>query len=152
MKPRIYVAADHGGFALKEEVKVYLQNENYEVIDMGNTQHDPNDDYPDFIIPMAEKVAGDDMSRGIIFGRSGNGEQMAANKVKGIRAALCTSPQMAMKAREHNNANVLSIGADYLDFEFGKEIIESFLSTNFSEEENHQRRVEKISAYETSRN
>ena len=152
MKPKIFLASDHGGFSLKEEVKTYLQNENYEVEDMGNTELQHEDDYPDFVIPMAEKVASEEGSMGIIFGRSGNGEQIAANKVKGVRAALCTSPQMAMKAREHNNANVLSIGADYLDFEFAKEIIESFLTTKFSGEEKHQRRIDKVSQYESANN
>lgn len=150
MKPKVYVASDHGGFALKEEVKTYLQNEGYVVEDMGNTEMQPDDDYPDFIFPMAEQVAADGNSFGIVLGRSGNGEQIAANKVKGIRAALCTSPQMAMKAREHNNANVLSIGADYLDFEFAKEIIESFLTTSFSTDERHQRRIDKVTKYEST--
>jgi ribose 5-phosphate isomerase B len=147
---KILLASDHGGFALKEEVKTYLQNENYEVEDMGNTVNDPDDDYPDFIIPLAEKVASMEDTIGIVFGRSGNGEQIAANKVKGVRAALCTSPQMAAKAREDDHANVLALGADYLDFEFAKEILETFLKTPFSNEERHIRRVNKINQYESA--
>ncbi len=146
---KIYLSSDHGGFELKEEVKTYLCNENHEVVDMGNDHLDPEDDYPDFVLPMSEKVSSEESSLGIVFGRSGNGEQIAANKVKGVRAALCTSPQMAMKAREHNNANILSIGSDYLDFEFAKEIIESFIKTPFTNEEKHQRRIDKILNYES---
>ncbi len=147
---KIYLASDHGGFALKEEVKTYLQNENYEVVDMGNTENNPEDDYPDFIIPLAEKVPSESDAVGLVFGRSGNGEQIAANKVMGIRAALCTSPQMAAKAREDDHANVLALGGDYLDFEFAKEIIETFLKTPFSSDERHMRRVNKINEYESN--
>lgn len=149
---KIYLAADHGGYDLKEDVKNYLQIEDYEVEDLGNTQKDPHDDYPDFIIPLAERVSVEEDSVGIIFGRSGNGEQIAANKVKGVRAALCTSPQMATKAREDDHANVLALGGDYLDFEFAKEIVESFLKTPFSDEERHMRRVNKIKEYESANN
>src|SRR3989344_4237524 len=137
---KVYLASDHGGYRLKEEIKNYLKIENYEVEDMGNRELDPEDDYPDFIIPLAEKVAAEKGSAGIVLGRSGNGEQIAANKVKGIRAALCTSPQMASKAREDDHANILALGEDYLDFEFAKEIIETFLKTPFSSEERHRRR------------
>ena len=147
---KVFLASDHGGFALKEEIKNYLLIENYEVEDIGNTENNPEDDYPDFIIPLAEKVASENDVIGIVFGRSGNGEQIAANKVKGVRAALCTSPQMAAKAREDDHANVLALGGDYLDFEFAKEIVETFLKTPFSTEERHVRRVNKITAYESA--
>lgn len=147
---KIYLASDHGGYNLKEEIKNYLVIEDYEVEDMGNTTKDSEDDYPDFIIPMAEKVASASDTIGIVLGRSGNGEQIAANKVKGIRAALCTTPQMAAKAREDDHANVLALGGDYLDFEFAKEIVETFLKTPFSDNERHIRRVNKITQYESA--
>lgn len=147
---KIYLASDHGGFALKEEMKTYLQNEDYEVEDMGAMEHNPDDDYPDYIIPLAEKISSEEGVIGLVFGRSGNGEQMVANKVQGIRAALCTSPQMAKAAREHNHANILALGADYLDFEFAKEITETFLQTKESEDERHLRRISKISEYEST--
>lgn len=147
---RVYIASDHGGFELKEELLGYLKDINIEVEDLGNTKNDPNDDYPDFIIPLAEKVAKDPNSFGIILGRSGNGEAIAANKVKGTRAALCMNSKMATKARQHNNANIIALGADYINFQKARDIIDIFLNTSFSEEEKHKRRIEKISSYEAS--
>lgn len=145
---KIYIASDHGGFEYKEELKTFLKNKGYEVGDMGANKLDPGDDYPDFTIPCAEKVSDDEGSFGIIIGRSGNGEQIAANKVKGIRAALCLDEKMAQKAREDNDANIVTLGADYLNLEFAKKIVETFLATAFSNAERHKRRIEKITAYE----
>lgn len=151
---RVYVASDHGGFKLKEELKKHLQERGDEVVDVGNTKLDPNDDYPDFILPLAEKVAlrqaQGKPAFGIVLGRSGNGEAIAANKVKGIRAALCLNEIMAQKAREHNDANVLSLGADYIDLETAKKVVETFLGTPFSEAARHKRRLDKISSYEAA--
>lgn len=147
---KIYIASDHGGFNLKEELKKDLQEAGHEVEDFGNKSYEPEDDYPDFVFPLAEKVAAEPESLGIILGRSGNGEAMAANKVKGVRAALCLSEEMARKAREDNNANVLALGADFVETEKAKKIVGVFINTRFSGEERHQRRVGKITSYETS--
>lgn len=146
----IYLGTDHGGYKLKEEIKNWLTTNNYQVEDLGAHALDPNDDYPDFIIPVAQKVAADPQSLGIVIGRSGNGEAIAANKVKGIRAALCLNEEMAKKAKEHNNANILSLGADYIQHDQVKRIIKTFLETPFSNEERHVRRIEKIKNLEQS--
>lgn len=128
---KIYIASDHGGYKVKKELVNYLQGKGYVIEDMGNKEHDPQDDYPDFIISLAEKVAKELGATGIIIGRSGNGEAMAANKVKGIRAAVCINAKMAKMAREHNDANILSLGADYTDLETIKVITDTFLETFF---------------------
>lgn len=146
---KIYIAADHGGFELKELLKEYLVEKGIEVVDMGNKELDPNDDYPDFVLPLAERVSKEG-GVGIVLGRSGNGEAIVSNKVKGIRAALCVSKKHAQKAREDNHANVLALGADYIDENGAKEIVDTFLETEFSKEERHVRRVAKITSYESS--
>jgi ribose 5-phosphate isomerase B len=152
---KIYIAADHGGFQLKEQLISYLSEKGHEVEDMGNTSYDPGDDYPDFIIPLAEKVTKEmeegRQVMGIILGRSGNGEAIAANKVKGARAAVCINEEMARKAREHNDANILSLGADYLNEDLAKSMVDSFVNTGFSSEERHSRRVEKINNYDDTK-
>ena len=145
---KIYIAADHGGYELKKEITNYLQGKGYVIEDMGNKEHDPQDDYPDFIFPLAEKLAKEMGATGIVIVRSGNGEAIAANKVKGIRAAVCLNIQMAKKAREHNDANTLSLGADYIDLDTAKKIVDTFLETFFSKEEKHKRRINKITSYE----
>jgi len=147
---KIYLASDHGGFEYKEELKKYLKGKGYEVEDMGAHELDPKDDYTDFVFPLAMRVSKEADSMGIVLGRSGNGEQIAANKIKGIRAVLCLTEVMAKKAREHNNANVLSLGADYIDLKTTKKIVDAFLTTPFSEAERHKRRIDKISSYEAS--
>lgn len=143
-----YIAADHGGYKLKKELTKYLQEKGYVIEDMGNKEHDPQDDYPDFVFPLAEKVAKEMGATGIILGRSGNGEAIAANKVKGIRAAVCLNVKMAKKAREDNDANILSLGADYVDLDMAKKIVDTFLETFTSKEEKYKRRVNKITSYE----
>ena len=140
----IYLGADHGGFEFKEQIKVWLEEKGLKIQDMGAYSFDPADDYPDFVIPLAKRVAEEPESLGLILGRSGNGEAMAANKVDGIRAVVCTNPRMAKMAREHNNANIISLGADYMDLETAQEIIQTFLDTPFTEEERHIRRINKI--------
>ena len=147
----IYLGADHGGFKLKEEIKSYLTTLGMETEDMGVMALNPDDDYPDFIIPVAKKVASNSESLGIIIGRSGNGEAIAANKFKGIRAALCWNEEMALKARQHNNANILSLGADYITPENAKKIAQKFLETAFSNEQRHLRRLRKIEEIEKLR-
>lgn len=147
---KVYIGSDHGGYQLKEELKAYLSDLGHEVEDMGAYELNPDDDYPDFVIPAAEKVAQDSESRGIVIGRFGNGEVIAANKVRGVRSALCLNELMAQKAREHNNANVLALGAEYQDAEAAKRIVKTFLETPFSGEERHKRRLEKIKNYESA--
>ncbi len=148
---KIFIATDHVGFKLKEELKGYLVGEKHEVIDCGNSIFDPEDDYVEFIIKAAESTVGNSDSFGVVIGKSGNGEQIAANKVKGVRAALCINTDMATLAREHNNANILSLGADFVDLEGAINIVKTFINTQFSNEERHVRRVEKISQYESSK-
>jgi len=145
----IYLATDHGGYELKELLKSFLKEEGFEVQDLGAYSLDPNDDYPDFIIPLARKVVQEPGSLGIISGRSGNGEAIAANKIKGIRAAVCTNEEMARKAKEHNDANILSLGADYMSIDQAKNVVKAFLDTPFSNDERHMRRVEKIKKIES---
>jgi ribose 5-phosphate isomerase B len=145
---KTYIAADHGGYELKKELISYLQEKGYAIEDMGNKEHDLQDDYPDFVFPLAEKVAKEMGATGIVIGRSGNGEAIAANKVKDIRAAVCLNIQMAKKAREDNDANILSLGADYVDLKTAKKIVDIFLETFFSKEEKHKRRINKITSYE----
>ena len=147
---KIYIATDHAGYEYKEELIKFLSGE-HQVVDLGNKSFDPDDDYPDFVIPLAEKVAEEEGSLGIVLGKTGNGEAIAANKVKGIKAALCLNEQLARKAREHNQANVLALGTDMTNLDTAKAIVTTFLSTPFSKNERHARRVKKITTYESSR-
>jgi len=146
---KVYIASDHAGFEIKQGLFQHLKG-SYEIEDIGNKEHDRNDDYPDFILPLAEKVAQEEGSIGIILGLTGNGEAIAANKVKGVRAAVCTNEELAKRAREHNHANVIALGSENLDLETAIMIVEMFLKTPFSEEERHIRRVKKISSYEST--
>ena len=145
---KIYIGADHGGFELKEKLRAFVEGLGYEVQDLGAHGLDEEDDYPDFVLPVGEQVSSEEGGMGIVIGRSGNGEAIAANKVGGVRAAVCASVEMARKAREHNNANVLSLGADFVDQETAKEIVRAFLETPFSDEPRHVRRIEKITQFE----
>ena len=142
---KIHVATDHAGLELKEKVKLYLSDLNYEVIDHGAYEYDALDDYPDFIFPCANAVSNDPESRGIILGGSGQGEAMAANRVKGVRAAVFyNGPDEIIKlSRQHNNANILSLGARFMSEKEMYKIIEVWLSTDF-ESGRHQRRIEKL--------
>ena len=142
---KIHLATDHAGLELKEKVKLYLSDLNYEVIDHGAYEYDALDDYPDFIFPCANAVSNDPESKGIILGGSGQGEAMAANRVKGARAAVFyNGPDEIIKlSRQHNNANILSLGARFMSEEEMYKIIEVWLSTEF-ESGRHQRRIEKL--------
>ena len=146
MDKKIILATDHAGFKLKEEIKKYLTKKGMEVEDMGTHTLNPKDDYPDFIIPAAKKVA-KDQSMGIIFGASGQGEAIAANKVKGIRAALYYGKNIDIVklSRTHNNTNILSLGAKFLSKEEAIKAVETWINTDFSNEERHIRRIKKIS-------
>ena len=148
MKLKIFLGSDHAGFELKEYVKKYLLKSGMKVEDEGAHKLEPDDDYPDFIVPVAKKVAEDpDNSRGIIFGASGQGEAIAANKVKGTRAALYYGGNMEIVklSRTHNNANILSLGARFLTKNEAIEAVKSWLATGFSNEARHTRRINKIS-------
>jgi len=142
---KIHLATDHAGLELKEKVKLHLSALNYEVIDHGAYEYDALDDYPDFIFPCANAVSNDPESKGIILGGSGQGEAMAANRVKGVRAAVFyNGPDEIIKlSRQHNNANILSLGARFMSEEEMYKIIEVWLSTDF-ESGRHQRRIEKL--------
>ena len=145
---RIHIGADHAGLELKAELIKHLQSKGHEVTDHGPYQYDALDDYPDFCIPAAEAVAKDSNSLGIVIGGSGNGEQIAANKVKEIRAALAWNIATAKLAREHNNANVVAVGGRMHSIDECKAIIDAYLAEPFSNDERHVRRINKIAAYE----
>ena len=145
---RIHIGSDHAGLELKAILIDHLRATGHEVTDHGPYIYDALDDYPVFCIPAAEAVAVDPESLGIVLGGSGNGEQMAANKVLGVRAALVWSNEIAKLAREHNNANVIAIGGRMHSPEVCKELIDTFIATPFSFDERHMRRIGQISDYE----
>ena len=145
---RIHIGSDHAGLELKAELVKHLTNNGHDVTDHGPDEYDALDDYPDFCIPAAVAVAKDPSSLGIVLGGSGNGEQMAANKVKGIRAALAWSIETAKLAKDHNNANVIAVGGRMHEISFVKEIIDAFIGQPFSNDERHVRRIKKISDFE----
>lgn len=145
---RVHIASDHAAFDLKEFLIKELRAQGYEVVDHGAERYDPTDDYPPIILPAAEAVAADPGSLGIVLGGSGNGEQIAANKVKGVRAGLAYNTVMARLAREHNNCNVISLGGRMQSLEDALSIAKVFLTTKFSGEPRHVRRINELSAYE----
>ena len=146
---RIHIGSDHAGLEFKNRIVEHLQSQGHDVTDHGPHTFDPLDDYPVFCIPAAEAVAKDHGSFGIVLGGSGNGEQMAANKVKGIRAALVWSIETAKLAREHNDANVISLGGRMHDEAYCLQLVDTFLSTPFTGDERHVRRIGLIAKYES---
>ena len=165
---KIYIAADHAGFHLKKQLIQYLKVKEFEVEDCGAYELDETDDYPDFIIPCAQKVSGDKESLGIVIGGSGQAEAIAANKVKGLRAVIFYGPilphgaadvtgrisrdayEMVKLTRMHNNANVLSLGARFLTGDEAKKAVSAFLENKF-EGGRHVRRVDKIAKFEETK-
>ena len=145
---RVHIGGDHAAYELLGELVAFLEAEGHEVTNHGPHRYDAQDDYPVFVLRAAEAVAADPGSLGVVLGGSGNGEQMAANKVKGVRAALCYDQELARLAREHNDAQVISIGARMQGVEEAKEMVRTFLATPFSTEPRHQRRIDMVSAYE----
>lgn len=145
---RVHIAADHAGYELKAIAITHLENNGHEVIDHGALTYDPQDDYPSFCFEAAQATVNDPGSIGIVIGGSGNGEQIAANKVRGARAALAWNLQTARLAREHNNANVVGIGARMHTSEEALEIIDAFLAEPYSNEPRHQRRIEILADLE----
>jgi ribose 5-phosphate isomerase B len=149
---KIHLGCDHAGFELKEKVVVHLKNNGHEVIDHGAKSYDALDDYPVFCFLAAQAAAKDTNSLAIVIGGSGNGEQISANKIKGVRAALAWSTETAKLAREHNNANVMGLGGRMHSESESLAIIDAFIGTEFSNNERHSRRINQISGYETSGN
>lgn len=149
---RIHIATDHAGLEFSRQLQAHLRAGGHQVTDHGPTDYDPDDDYPAFCIDAAQAVANDWRAGvpalGVVFGGSGNGEQMAANKVEGIRAALVWNLSTARLAREHNNANVVSIGARQHSVEEAISFIDAFLAEPFSSEPRHARRIRQLADYE----
>ncbi len=145
---RVHIATDHAAFELKQYLVKELTALGYEVVDHGATSYDAQDDYPQFVLPAAEAVAAEPGSLGIVLGGSGNGEQMAANKVKGIRAGLAYNTVMARLTREHTNANVLSLGGRMQSLTEALDMVKVFLETPFSEDPRHVRRLAMLDDYE----
>ncbi|MEK7626051.1 MAG: RpiB/LacA/LacB family sugar-phosphate isomerase [Patescibacteria group bacterium] len=153
---KIAVSTDHAGFEAVKQLVSFLEEIGHEVVDYGPKEYVATDDYPDFIRPCAEAVASGECEVGIIFGMSGQGEAMVANRVKGVRCGLYYGKQTAHSDqsedpyeilrlnRQHNNANMLSIGARFVKFDEIKEAVRIWLETPFSEDERHQRRINKI--------
>jgi len=139
----IYLGADHAGFHLKEEIKKYLEELGYEYEDLGNKEMDPQDDYPDFALKVAEKVV-ETKEKGILICSTGLGMCLTANKIKGIRAVVVWDKFTAIQSREHNNANILCLAGKVLDLETAKKILRVWLETEFSGEERHVRRLKKV--------
>ncbi|WP_255951740.1 ribose-5-phosphate isomerase [Streptomyces odontomachi] len=147
---RVYLGSDHAGYELKNHLVEWLTAQGHEPVDCGPAVYDADDDYPPFCLRAAEGAAGDPEALGIVIGGSGNGEQIAANKVKGVRAALAWNEQTAALGREHNNANVIAVGARMHSADEATKFVEIFLSTPFSGGERHARRIAMLSAYETT--
>ena len=148
---RVHIATDHAAFELKEYLVRRLRADGVDVVDHGAATLDPDDDYPPFILACAEAVVAEPGSLGIVLGGSGNGEQIAANKVPGVRAALAASVELARLAREHNDANVVALGGRMQPLEEGYAIVRAFLDTPFSQGERHVRRIAMINTYESRR-
>ena len=148
---RIHIAADHAGFELKEYLAEHLRAAGHDVVDHGAPAYDAEDDYPPVCFAAAEAVVADPGSLGDVIGGSGNGEQIAANKVPGVRSALAWSMSTAVLARAHNDANVVAIGARQHSVDEATEIVDAFLAEPFSGDARHQRRIDELSAYETAR-
>lgn len=154
---RVYIASDHAGFEFKKTLMAFVKELGYETVDLGPFNYDPSDDYPDFIKPLARQVAGEQGAFGIIIGGSGQGEAMAANRVNGARAAVYYGPALREQTdadgtkldvlpstREHNDANILSIGARFLTEDEVKKAVMVWLSASFSGNERHVRRIAKL--------
>ena len=152
--PRVHIATDHAGMELSAHLVSHLSAKGYDVVDHGPKEYDALDDYPSFCINAALAVVADQQAGrhalGIVLGGSGNGEQIAANKVKGARAALAWNHSTAVLARQHNDANVVAVGGRQHSVEEATELIEAFLQEPFSNDERHIRRIGKIATYETT--
>lgn len=150
---KVHLGTDHAGFEFKEILKAHLGEAGYEIVDHGALEYDAQDDYPAFCISATQAVVDDQAAGidalGVVIGGSGNGEQIAANKVKGARTALAWNPEIAKLAREHNNAQIVSVGARQHPQDESLAIVDAFLTEPFSGEERHERRIRIMDAYES---
>ena len=147
---RVHIGSDHAGYELKQHLTAWLADAGHEVVDHGASHYDATDDYPPFCLHAADAVARDPGSLGVVVGGSGNGEQISANKVGGIRAVLAWNEETARLAREHNDANVIAIGARMHSIDDATRFVETFVATPFSGDDRHRRRIEMLRSYETS--
>jgi ribose 5-phosphate isomerase B len=148
---RVYLGSDHAGFELKMHLVNHLAKQGYDVVDVGPHVFDPEDDYPPFCLATGARVVADPGSLGIVIGGSGNGEQIAANKIAGVRSALAWRVEIAQLARQHNDANVLSIGAREHTLDEATSFADAFLTTPFSGNERHARRIAILTEFERTR-
>ncbi len=147
MKLKVAIGADHGGFTLKNELITRLE-EGFEILDLGATTFQADDDYPDFALAVSQAVASGEANRGVLVCGSGVGACIAANKVPGVRACLCHDTYSAHQGVEHDDMNVLCLGARVIGIELATELVKAFLEANFSGERRHRRRLEKVLAIE----
>ncbi|MFD0687699.1 ribose-5-phosphate isomerase [Actinomadura fibrosa] len=145
---RVFLGTDHAGYELKEHLVSWLKANGHEAVDCGAFEYDAVDDYPPFVLRAAARTAAEPGTLGIVLGGSGNGEAIAANKVRGVRAALVWNEETARLAREHNDANVISLGARQHDAATATRFVEIFLTTPYSGEDRHTRRIEMLGRYE----
>ena len=148
---RVHLASDHAGYALKSHLLAHLTAAGHDVVDHGAFEYDAEDDYPAFCFAAGEAVVAEPGSLGIVIGGSGNGEQIAANKVAGVRAALAWSVETAKLGRQHNDANVIAIGERQHSLEEATTFVDAFLAEPFSGADRHQRRIDQLAAYESAR-
>ena len=147
---RIFLGSDHAGYELKNHLADRLKQLGHEPVDCGPHEYHDDDDYPPYVLRAAKAAAEEPGSLGIVIGGSGNGEAMAANKVHGVRAALAWNEQTALLGRQHNDANVISIGARMTSIEDATHFVELFVATPFSGEPRHQRRIDMLTAFEAT--
>ncbi|GLZ75833.1 ribose-5-phosphate isomerase [Actinorhabdospora filicis] len=148
---RVYLGSDHAGYEFKEHLAKHLTEQGHDVVDVGPHAYDAEDDYPPFCLATAAKVVADPGSLGVVIGGSGNGEQIAANKVAGTRAALAWNEETARLARQHNDANIVSVGARMHDTATATSIVDAFLAEPFSGVDRHSRRIAQLAEYERTR-
>jgi ribose 5-phosphate isomerase B len=148
---RVFLGSDHAGFELKAHLLRAVADAGHEPVDCGATEYDPQDDYPPFCFEVGERTVAEPGTLGVVIGGSGNGEQIAANKVPGVRAALAWNDETARLAREHNDANVVAVGARQHTVEEATGLVLLFLATPFSQEPRHERRIGLLSDYERDR-
>jgi ribose 5-phosphate isomerase B len=147
---RVYLGADHAGYELKVHLVSYLPTQGFDVVDLGALTYDPDDDYPAVCFEVGQRVVAEPGTLGVVIGGSGNGEQIAANKVPGVRAALAWNVETARLSREHNDANVVGIGGRMHPLDEATAIVVAFLTTSFSGNPRHARRIDQIAEYERS--
>lgn len=148
---RIHIASDHAGFELKAALVAHLQEAGHDVVDHGAHAYDAQDDYPAFCFAAGEAVVAEPGTLGVVIGGSGNGEQIAANKVTGVRAALAWNDETARLARQHNDANVVAVGARQHSLDEAIALVDAFVGEPFSRDPRHQRRIDQLAAYEAAR-